>query len=57
MSLLVLLEVLILSHNRLTLLPVEVCEMTKLKNLYVDNNQLTTLPQVIYPIFSSFFNF
>ena len=43
-------EMLDLASNKLKELPGEVCQMTKLKKLYLDHNQLTKLPHELYKL-------
>ena len=44
------LQVLDLAENRIAVLPSEVIQMSRLKKLYLDHNQLTKLPHELYKL-------
>ena len=39
-----------LAHNKIKVLPGEVCQMTRLKKLYLESNLLTSLPHELYKL-------
>lgn len=44
------LQILILSHNMIQIVPREICNMTQLVELYIDNNILTSINEHIYKL-------